>query len=152
MHFAVGLGRPSPSVAPSHKVTTHSHLLELSTCYPEPGNWCPEWGVSFHLSVLEEILCLCACYCGNFAVSEKSKVPAACAGHRNLFPLFSSFTEKEEDSAEGMRRFKKSRTRARKAQAMVRGSHLMWLGAVGFSGVTLVQPHPTAQNPGGLHF
>jgi hypothetical protein len=55
-------------------------------------------------------------------LSDRSKVPAAYVGYRSLFPLSSSFTEKEEDSAEGMRRFKKSRTRARKAQAMVRGS------------------------------
>lgn len=55
-------------------------------------------------------------------LSDKSKMPAAYIGHSSPFPLSSSFTEKEEDSAEEMRRFKKSRTRARKAQAMVRGS------------------------------
>lgn len=66
-------------------------------------------------------------HCSSFAVSDRSKVPAACVGQRSLFPL-SSLTEKEEDSAEGMRRFKKSRTRARKAQAMVRG--LLWRPAL----------------------
>eukprot|EP00072_Mus_musculus_P059459 XP_011239139.1 PREDICTED: probable ATP-dependent RNA helicase DHX37 isoform X3 [Mus musculus] len=53
-------------------------------------------------------------------LTGQAEVHALCRRLRKAFPFrCSQPQEKEEDSAEGMRRFKKSRTRARKAQAMV---------------------------------
>lgn len=52
-------------------------------------------------------------------LTGQAEVHALCRRLRKAFPIrCSQPQEKEEDSAEGMRRFKKSRTRARKAQAM----------------------------------
>ncbi|XP_063127240.1 probable ATP-dependent RNA helicase DHX37 isoform X1 [Rattus norvegicus] len=52
-------------------------------------------------------------------LTGQAEVHALCRRLRKAFPIrCSQPQEMEEDSAEGMRRFKKSRTRARKAQAM----------------------------------